>query len=235
MNFLLLGVLVSFAFAGLIFIASENVISTILILLITLLFFVLLIKRQIDKYQEKTRRYHQCYQFINSYLISLSIKGSLSAARESSYGTADKGTREVIDSIKDLDEEEKLSYLSKYFKFDLYHLFVDTIKVWREQGGDILTMSQYLINKVRLKEEYLLFCESVHRSKLIEFFVLWGITLTILTSLRFALSQFYTKIIHAMFFQIAVVVLFLFVLLSIYLMVSRITNVTLEGWKDDEK
>ena len=235
MNFLLLGVLISFAFAGLIFIASENVISTILILLITLLFFVLLIKRQIDKYQEKTRRYHQCYQFINSYLISLSIKGSLSAARESSYGTADKGTREVIDSIKDLDEEEKLSYLSKYFKFDLYHLFVDTIKVWREQGGDILTMSQYLINKVRLKEEYLLFCESVHRSKLIEFFVLWGITLTILTSLRFALSQFYTKIIHAMFFQIAVVVLFLFVLLSIYLMVSRITNVTLEGWKDDEK
>ena len=233
MNFLLLGVLVSFAFAGLIFIASENIISTISIFLITLLFFVLLIKRQIDKYQEKTRRYHQCYQFINSYLISLSIKGSLSAARESSYGTADKGTREVIDSIKDLDEEEKLSYLSKYFKFDLYHLFVDTIKVWREQGGDILTMSQYLINKVRLKEEYLLFCESVHRSKLIEFFVLWGITLTILTSLRFALSQFYTKIIHAMFFQIAVVVLFLFVLLSIYLMVSRITNVTLEGWKDD--
>lgn len=235
MNFLLLGVLVSFAFAGLIFIASENIISTISIFVITLLFFVLLIKRQIDKYQEKTRRYHQCYQFINSYLISLSIKGSLSAARESSYGTADKGTREVIDSIKDLDEEEKLSYLSKYFKFDLYHLFVDTIKVWREQGGDILTMSQYLINKVRLKEEYLLFCESVHRSKLIEFFVLWGITLTILTSLRFALSQFYTKIIHAMFFQIAVVVLFLFVLLSIYLMVSRITNVTLEGWKDDEK
>ena len=235
MNFLLLGVIVSFAFAGLIFIASENIFSTISIFLITLLFFVLLIKRQIDKYQEKTRRYHQCYQFINSYLISLSIKGSLSAARESSYGTADKGTREVIDSIKDLDEEEKLSYLSKYFKFDLYHLFVDTIKVWSEQGGDILTMSQYLINQVRLKEEYLLYCESVHRSKLIEFFVLWGITLTILTSLRFALSEFYTRIVHAMFFQIAVVVLFLFVLLSIYLMVVRITNVTLEGWKDDEK
>ena len=235
MNFLLIGVIVSFAFAGLIFIASENVISTISIFMITLLFFVLLIKRQIDKYQEKTRRYHQCYQFINSYLISLSIKGSLSAARESSYGTADKATREVIDSIKDLDEEEKLSYLSKYFKFDLYHLFVDTIKVWSEQGGDILTMSQYLINQVRLKKEYLLYCESVHRSKLIEFFVLWGITLTILTSLRFALSQFYTRIIHAMFFQIAMVVLFLFVLLSIYLMVMRITNVTLEGWKDDEK
>ena len=114
-------------------------------------------------------------------------------------------------------------------------MFLDTIKVWREQGGDILMMSQYLINQVRLKEEYLIHCESVHRSKLIEFFVLWGITLTILTSLRFALSQFYTRIIHSTFFQVAVVVLFLFVLLSIYLMVGRITNVILEGYKDDEK
>ena len=235
MNFLLIGGIVSLAFAGLIFIASENLVSTLSILLITFLFFAFLIKRLIDKYQEKTRRYHQCYQFINSYLISLSIKGSLTAARESCYGTADSGTKEVIDSIKDLDEEEKLSYLCKYFKFDLYRLFLDTIKVWREQGGDILMMSQYLINQVRLKEEYLIHCESVHRSKLIEFFVLWGITLTILTSLRFALSQFYSRIIHATFFQVAVVVLFLFVLLSIYIMVSRVVNVTLEGWKDDEK
>ena len=235
MNFLLIGVLVSLAFAGLTFIASENIFSTISIFLITFIFLVFLIKRLLDKYQKKTRRYHQCYQFINSYLISLSIKGSLSAARESSYGTADKEVKEVMDSIKDLDEEEKLSYLCKYFKFDLYHLFLDTIKVWREQGGDILIMSQYLINQVRLKEEYLLHCESVHRSKLIEFFTLWGITLTILTSLRFALSQFYTRIIHALFFQVAVVVLFIFVLLSFYIMVTRITNVSLEGYKDDEK
>ena len=118
MNFLLIGGIVSLAFAGLIFIASENLVSTLLIFLITFLFFAFLIKRLIDKYQEKTRRYHQCYQFINSYLISLSIKGSLTAARESSYGTTDSGTKEVIDSIKDLDEEEKLSYLCKYFKFD---------------------------------------------------------------------------------------------------------------------
>ena len=153
MNFLLIGILVSLAFAGLIFITSENIFTTISIFLITFLFLVFLIKRQLDKYQKKTRRYHQCYQFINSYLISLSIKGSLSAARESSYGTADKEVREVIDSIKDLDEEEKLSYLCKYFKFDLYHLFLDTIKVWREQGGDILLMSQYLINQVRQNEQ----------------------------------------------------------------------------------
>ena len=235
MNFLLIGFIVSLAFAGLIYIASENIFVSLSIFLFTLVFFIFLVRRQVNKYREKTRRYHQCYQFINTYLISLSIKGSMTAARESSYGTADKDTQEVIDSIKDLDEEEKLSYLCKYFKFDLYHLFLDTVSLWNEQGGDILAMSQYLVNQVRLKEEYLLYCESIHRHRVIEFTVLWGITLTILASLRFALSQFYTKISHAIFYQIAVVVLFLFIILSIYIMVKRITNITLKGWKDDEK
>lgn len=235
MNFLLIGFIVSLAFAGLIYIASENIFISLSIFLFTLGFFIFLVRRQVNKYREKTRRYHQCYQFINTYLISLSIKGSMSAARESSYGTADKETQEIIDSIKDLDEEEKLSYLCKYFKFDLYHLFLDTVSLWNEQGGDILSMSQYLVNQVRLKEEYLLYCESIHRHRVIEFTVLWSITLTILASLRFALSQFYAKISHAIFYQVAVVVLFLFIILSIYIMTKRITNITLEGWKDDEK
>lgn len=235
MNLLLTGILLSLVFAGLLFLATENIFSSLFIFLLSLAFFVFVVRRRIDKYREKTRRYHQCYQFINTYLISLSIKGSLAAARESSYGTADQITKELVDSIKELDEEEKLSYLCKYFKFDLYHLFLDTVFLWNEQGGDILAMSQYLVNQVRLKEEYILHCESVHRSKVIEFSVLWGITLVILVSLRFALSQFYTHISHALFFQIAIVVLFLFILLSIYILVSRLTNITLEGWKEDEK
>ena len=148
MNFLVIGILVSLAFTGLIFIASENIFSALFIFLFSLMFFVFLVRRQIDKYRDKTRRYHQCYQFINTYLVSLSIKGAMTAARESSYNTADIQTREVIDSIKDLDENEKLSYLCKYFKFDLYHLFLDTVSLWNEQGGDILAMSQHLINQV---------------------------------------------------------------------------------------
>ena len=235
MNFLVIGILVSLAFTGLIFIASENIFSALFIFLFSLMFFVFLVRRQIDKYRDKTRRYHQCYQFINTYLVSLSIKGAMTAARESSYNTADIQTREVIDSIKDLDENEKLSYLCKYFKFDLYHLFLDIVSLWNEQGGDILAMSQHLINQVRLKEEYILFCESTHRSRLVEFVVLWSITILILVSLRFALSQFFTHIVKTPFYQAAVVVFFLFILMSIYVLTKRITNITLEGWKDDEK
>ena len=235
MNFILVGIVISLALAGLIFITSENIFSAIAVLLLTFCFFVFIVRRQMDKYHEKTRRYHQCYQFINTYLVSLSIKGSMSAARESSYNTADAATKEIIDSIKEFDENEKLSYLCKYFKFDLYRLFLDTVSLWNEQGGDILSMSQHLINQVRLKEEYILFCESVNRSRLFEFIVLWSITLLILVSLRFALSQFFKKICTLPLYQIAVVCLFVFLLVSIYIMVNRITDITLEGYSDEEK
>ena len=235
MNLVLVGIIVSLVFAGITFIATQNFFSAIGIFVIFCAFFVLIARRLINNSQQKNHRYHECYQFINSFIISLNVNGSLSAAMDSAYDTSDGGTKEIIDSIKELNEEEKLSYLIKYFKFDLYRLFVDTVTLWNEQGGDIIKMSHHLIEQVRLKEEYLLACQSINKSKSVEFVVLWAIALMILAALRFALSQFFARVSQTIFYQIAVVVTMLFALISIYILIKRITNLNLEGWKDDEK
>ena len=235
MNYLVVGIVVSIVFAGITFIASQNIFSAISILTISNLFFVLIARRQINKSQQKIHRFHDCYQFINTFIISLTVKGSISSALESAYNVSDSGTKEIIDSIKELNDEEKLSYLCKYFKFDIYHLFVDLIKLWSEEGGDILKMSHYLVEQARLKEEYLITCQSINKSKTVEFVTLWAIALLILTALRFALSQFFDRIAKTLFYQIAVVVIMLFALFSIYVLLMRTTNLLLEGWKDDEK
>ena len=159
----------------------------------------------------------------------------MSAAIESAYETADEDTKTLMDTIKELTEEEKIMYLCKYFKFDLYRLFVDTVYLWNEEGGDILKMSQYLVNQARLKEQYLLTCETIHRQKTIEFVVLWSISLAILSILRFALSQFFERISSTIFYQVAVVVIVLFAIASIYILIMRISKIDLEGWKEDEK
>ena len=159
----------------------------------------------------------------------------MGAAIESGYGTSDDETKAMLDSIRELNEEEKLSYLTKYFRFDLYRLFVDTVSLWNEQGGDILKMSQYLLNQARLKEEYLLTCESMQKRKTIEFAILWAISLGILSILRFALLQFFERIRNALFYQVSVVVIALFVLFSIYVLIKRITKVEIEGWDNEEK
>ena len=235
MNFVLVGLVVSFVFAGVNFIASQNIITTLFIFLSSFSFFVLVVRRQVTKNQLKIHRYHQCYQFINSFIISLNIKGSMNAAIESSYETSSESTKEVLDSIKDMNEEEKIAYLCKYFKFDLYRLFVDTVNLWNEEGGDILEMSQYLVNQARLKEQYLLTCETIHRQKTIEFTVLWSISLAILAILRFALSQFFFSISRTIFYQISVLVIILFALFSIFVLLKRVSKFDLEGWKDEEK
>lgn len=235
MNIVLVGIVASLVFAGVTFIASQNIFSAIGVLIIFTAFFVLIARRLVNNSQQKIHRYHECYQFINSFIISLNVKGSLSSALQSAYETSDSGTKEIIDSIKELNDEEKLSYLIKYFKFDLYRLFVDTISLWNEQGGDIIKMSHHLIEQVRSKEEYLLACESINKSKSVEFVVLWSIALMILAALRFALSQFFTRISQTIFYQIAIVVIMLFSLISIYILIKRLTNLNLEGWKEDEE
>lgn len=235
MNIILVGVIVSLALAGVTFIATSNLISMALIFVIYNAFFLLVARKQINKSQQKVHRYHQFYQFINTFIISLNVKGSLSSALESAYETSDEATKEIIDSIKELNEEEKISYLSKYFKFDLYNLFVDVIKIWNEEGGDILMMSRYLLDQARYKEEYIINCQSLNKSKTIEFIVLWSIALIILAALRFTLSQFFSIITSTLFYQIAVVVLLLFTLFSIFLLISRITSINLEGYEHEEK
>ena len=232
MNFVVVGIVTSIVLTGVNYIASQNLLTSLFIFLITNAFFVLIVKRQMHKNQLKTHRYHQCFQFINTFIISLNVKGSMNAAMQSSYETTDEDTKEIIDSIKELNEEEKLSYLIKYFKFDIYRLFVDTIKLWNEEGGDILKMSEYLINQARLKEQYLLNCETIHKQKTIEFVVLWSISLAILGILRFALSQFFSKISASLFYQISVAAIILFALFSIYVLVMRVSNFELEGWKE---
>ena len=234
MNYIIVGVVVSLVLAGITFLACQNLISTLIIFLVTNAFFILVVKRQMDKTHLKIHRYHQCFQFVNSFIISLNIKGSMSAAMESAYETADEATREILDSIKEMTEEEKLSYLQKYFKFDLYRLFVDTVTLWSEQGGEILHMSRYLVDQVRLKEQYLINCQSLHISKTIEFVVLWAITLAILAALRFSLSQFFSYISGTIIYQVSVVVTMFFTLLSIFVLVKRITNLNLEGWSDEK-
>ena len=235
MNLILVGVVISLAFAGITFIATQNFFSTIIIFVIYNAFFLFVARRQINKSQQKVHRYHQFYQFINTFLISLNVKGSLKAALESAYETSDSATKEILDSITDFNEEEKVAYLSKYFKFDLYNLFVDIIKLWNEEGGDVLKMSRHLINQARDKEEYLLRCQSLNKTKTVEFVILWSIALMILTALRFALSQFFSYIVKTIFYQVAIIVLLLFTLFSIFLLLHRIGHIDLEGWKDDEK
>ena len=101
MNYILVGIIVSFVLTGISFITTQNIFVSVFIFLISNAFFVFVVNRKMKKNQLKIHRYHQCFHFINSFIISLNVKGSMSAAIQSGYETVDDDTKAIIDSIKE--------------------------------------------------------------------------------------------------------------------------------------
>ena len=154
----------------------------------------------------------------------------MDASFEHSLGTLGQDFQDSVGQINTLNGIEKLKYLSNFFQFHHYQLFVDLIGLWEEHGGNILNMSNYLINDIRETDEYISVCEQMHAKKAIEFTILWIFSFIILAVLRFALSQFYVSIMSKPFFKIGVLLIFIFCLFSTQMLISKMTKLDIKGW-----
>ena len=234
MNIYLAGLTCSIVFSGVAFVSTNNLIVTICVGLASFIYFFFIGSKVVKKTNVKIQRFHECYYFINNFIVSLSIKGSVKNALESASNYVSNELDSVLNGIKDLSELEKVRYLQKYFKFHLYALFVDLLYVYIDEGGDILKMSNYLINQSRITEEYIIKASQMNKRKIFEFITLWIFSLIILIVLRFALSQFYSFLVKQIFYQIGVGVIFLFILFSIHILTIKINELDLRGWIDEK-
>lgn len=230
----IIGLILSIANSVICYLSTDNYYVSGTIAILTILFFILVINRDFRRFLLKIDRFHECYHFINNFIVSLSIKGSIPASLEHALSGGSNSLEDEFELMSNMKEEEKVIYLNKYFPFFSYHLFSDIILLWSDEGGDILSMSSYLINELRKEEEYISFCEQENKKILIEFSILWIFSLAILFSLRFVLKDFYPIIIQQFFYPYAVGMVFVVLLISIWLIARQMFNIKLKGW-DDEK
>ena len=192
---ILIGLIVSIALSLICFISTENSISTIAIGSISLLYFMIYVFKVLKNKDEKITRFQNCYQFINNFLIALSIKGHISGALASALESQNEETIDLVKSVDSNDPMEKVMYLKEYFKFDVYSLFVDLVSLFNDEGGNIIQMSRYLLNQIREDEEYIVNAERMNKKAIVEFTILWSFALTILCirlsiDLRYIVSSF---------------------------------------------
>ena len=234
-NILTIGIIISILMAISGFIASNNYIVPIVVLVIFILYFVLLARPLYNRYLLKINRFHQCYHFINTFIVSLSIRGSVSSALDSSLEIMPEEFHKDIENIETFTIEDKFEHISKYFRFHIFSLFLDLIRIYEEQGGKILEMSAHLLDEIRLIEDYISASQSISRKKLGEFAILWFLTIGIMVFMRFALSEFFLTISSQIFYPIGIFAILFFCLVSIHLAISRLTNLKIKGWNDYEK
>ena len=229
---IILGTIISLVFGAVAYISSSNIIATAVSFGISLIYFLAIASQMVRRYQTKITRYHECYQFCNTFLVSLSIKGAIKSALESTFETMPQLFNKKVIGMEEFNEDEKLQYLAQYFKFNTYSLFLNIVNLWSEQGGDILNMSQHLINETRLTEEYITEANRLSIKHILEFAILWIFSLAILVILRFALSQFYGKIAKQTYFPIALSGIILFALLTVHIALLRACKLEIRGWQD---
>lgn len=232
---IILGLILSLIFGVIAYFSSCSYLIAGITLVLTLLYFLFILDRRFKKHNLKINRFHQCYSFINNFLISLSIKESILGAFESACEGMGDDFNEELDAMADFNEMEKVSYLHHYFPFHLYRLFIDLVSLWSEQGGDVIEMSNHLLNEAREIEDYLMFSQRENKKALAEFGVLWGFSLSILFILRFVLNDFYDSIIKQSFYPYSVLAIFIFLLISIEILSWKMTNVNLRGWTNGTK
>ena len=229
------GIIISIILGVVSFIASNNFIVAIAILVIGVLYFIFLAKPVFYKYQVKTRRFAECYHFINTFIVSLSVKGVVQGAYETTIGAMPEDFITNVENIEAFSNKEKLEHLNKYFRFHVYSLFVDLINIYEEQGGDILAMSNHLLDETRIIEEYVSESRLIAKKKIFEFVILWALTLGIMIFLRFTLGQFFDVICKQIYYPIGIFGICFFCLISIHIALTRMCKLEIKGWSDAEK
>ena len=222
--------IIPIAFGIIAYLSSDNLIIAISIIFVSLLYFFLLFMNRYFKYKETLKRFKSCYNFINSFIISLSIKLTVPPALESVAANMDNDFKQEYEGLEHITDLEKLDYLKKYYNFHVYDLFLNVVKLFEERGGNILDMSSHLLNETRKQSDYLINCELMNRRKWIEFGILWFLSLAIMVLLRFALSQFFSLISQQIFYKITIAGVFVFVLFSIEILSKKSFSLNTKGW-----
>ena len=211
------------------YISLSNIFVSLGIVAVYLIVSIVLINPLLKQYEIKSKRYHENYHFINNFIIALSIKKSIKGALESTLRSMPSEFNEMIEGIENMNDHEKINYLSTYFTFYSYRLFLQIIDFWEEEGGDILEMSKFLLDDIRHEEEYISKSSTLFTRKVGELISMWGICLLILVVLRFSLKEFYLNIQTQPLLLIAICALFAFLLFTIYLLIYKGTSLKIKG------
>ncbi len=229
--FIILGI-----FLGILcYFSTKNLIFSILILVIFVVDYFILMRKKFVQYFSLIERVHTSYHFINSFIISLSVKDSLEDAYQNGIRINNTRLNAETKELNEMPVLERVKYLYGYFNLSIYKVFLNVLDLYQDQGGNILNMSDNLLRECTRTEKTLSDTLSIGYKHLTEFLILWLLSFSILLFMRFSIEEFYMMMLKSPFVAPLIFIFFVICIVSINLFVNSFTNLTIkEGpkqWK----
>ncbi len=222
--FIILGI-----FLGILcYFSINNIIFSVAILVIFVADYFIFMRKKFIHYFSLIERAHTSYHFINSFIISLSVKDSLEDAYQSGIRINNSRLNDETNALTEMPVIERVKYLADYFNLSIYKMFLNVLDLYQDQGGNILNMADNLLRECTRTQKTLSDTRSIGYKHLTEFVILWLMSFAILLFMRFSIQDFYLMMLKNQFIGPMIFMFFLICVVSINLFVNAFTNLTIK-------
>lgn len=231
----LIFIFIGFFLGFLCFVSTNNYIYSGVLVLIFIIDYFVLMRKKILHYYGLIERVHTSYHFINSFVITLSVKDSLDDAYQNGIRINNARLNAETKELNEMPVIDRVRYLKDYFNLSIYKMFLNVLDLYQDQGGNILNMSDNLMRECTRTEKTLSDTLSIGYKHLIEFIVLWLMSFAILLFMRFSIEEFYLLMLKNVFIVPMIFVFFLLCVGSINLFINSFTDLTVKEELKNEK
>ena len=213
--------------------STINYIFSIILLVIFVADYFIFMRKKFIHYFSLIERVHTAYHFINSFVISLSVKDSLEEAYQNGIRINNARLNAETKELNEMAVLDRVKYLYGYFNLSIYKMFLNVLDLYQDQGGNILNMVDNLLRECTRTEKTLSDTLSIGYKHLTEFLILWLMSFAILLFMRFSIEEFYLMMLKNVFIVPLIFMFFLICTGSINLFINSFTNLTVkEGPKE---
>ena len=221
-------VILSILLGEICYISTNSFIYPIAVLVLSLANYFLLMRKEFKKYFSLIERVHTSYHFINSFVITLSVKDSLEDAYQNGIRINNERLNLETEQLNEMPVINRIKYLKDYFNLSIYLMFLNVVDLYQDQGGNILNIADNLLRECTRTEKTLTDTLAIGTKHLTEFVILWVMSLAILLFMRFSLKDFYISMMSNPLIPALIFVFFFICILSINLFVGAFTNLTIK-------
>ncbi len=213
--------------------STINLIFSIVIFVLFVVDYFVFMRKKFIHYFSLIERVHNSYHFINSFVISLSVKDSLEEAYQNGIRINNARLNAETKALTEMPVVERVRYLYGYFNLSIYKVFLNVLDLYQDQGGNILNMADNLLRECTRTEKTLSDTLSIGYKHLTEFIILWLMSFAILLFMRFSIEEFYLMMLKNPLVTPLIFIFFVICVASINLFVNSFTNLTVkEGPKE---